>query len=174
MLIIGDTPLTIGDVVRVARDRERVSLSKEAIKRMMESRVWVDEILESEKPVYGINTGFGELSKIFIRHDERERLQRNLILSHCTGVGERLPEDVCRAVILLRVKSLSAGYSGIRPETVEGLVSLLNKDIYPYIPCKGSVGSSGDLAPLAHMAAVLLGEGSVVAGGKVVCSAPVL
>ena len=174
MLVIGNAPLSIDDVVKVARERERVALSLEAVARMEKSRVWVEKILESETPVYGINTGFGELSKIFIPPDQRERLQRNLILSHCTGVGERLPEDVCRAVMLLRVNSLSAGYSGIRVETVQGLVMLLNKDIYLHIPCKGSVGSSGDLAPLAHMSAVLLGEGLVVSDGKEVPSAPVL
>lgn len=134
----------------------------------------MDEILESERPVYGISTGFGEFSKIFISPDEREKLQRNLILSHCTGVGECLPEDVVRAVMLLRVNSLSKGYSGIRLSTVEKLMELINKDIYPVIPCKGSVGASGDLAPLSHMAAVLLGEGSVVQDGEIVPSAGVL
>ena len=174
MLIIGNTPLTIEEIVLVARQRERVKLSPKAIERMNKSRTWVDNILESEKPVYGINTGFGELSNIFIQHDQRERLQRNLILSHCTGVGERLPEDVCRAIMLLSINSLSKGYSGIRAETVEGIVALLNNDIYPMVPCKGSVGSSGDLAPLAHVAAVLLGEGMVVVDGKEVPCAPVL
>ena len=109
MLVIGNAPLTIEDVVRVARGRERVGISPEAVKRMEKSRVWVDNILESEEPVYGINTGFGELSKIFIPREQRESLQRNLILSHCTGVGERLAEDVCRAVVLLRIASLAAG-----------------------------------------------------------------
>ena len=174
MLVVGSRQISIGDVVNVARGRERVELAPEAVKRMEDSRVWVDRILESGKPVYGINTGFGELSKIFIPVDQRERLQRNLILSHCTGVGERLPEDVVRAIILLRVNALAIGYSGIRVETVEGLVALLNKDIYPVVPCKGSVGASGDLAPLAHMAAVLLGEGQVVLSGEEVPSAAVL
>ena len=174
MLVLGDSPLTIGDVVQVARRRERVGLSEVALERMVKSRVWVDKVLESEKPVYGINTGFGDLSNILVPRDRWESLQRNLILSHCTGVGERFPEDVCRAIILLRINSLIAGYSGIRAETVGQLVLLLNKDIYPVIPCKGSVGSSGDLAPLSHMAAVLLGEGMVVSGGEEVLSAPVL
>ena len=174
MLILGESPLTIDDVVRVARERERVGLSEQAVNRMAKSRIWVDKVLESEKPVYGINTGFGELSNILVPRERWETLQRNLILSHCTGVGERFPEDVCRAIILLRINSLIAGYSGIRVETVERLVELLNKDIYPVIPSKGSVGSSGDLAPLSHMAAVLLGEGMVVSGGFEVPSAPVI
>jgi len=174
MFIIGNAPLTVEDVVRVTRDRERVGLSPEAVKRMEASRVWVEKILESEKPVYGINTGFGELSTIFIKADERKKLQRNLILSHCTGVGEPLPEDVARGIILLRINSLAIGYSGIRVEAVSALVELLNKDIYPVIPCKGSVGASGDLAPLAHMAAVLLGEGSVFIDGQAVPSGPAL
>jgi len=174
MLILGDAALTIDDVVRVARERERVRLSEAALERMAKSRVWVDKVLESGKPVYGINTGFGDLSNILVPRERWESLQRNLILSHCTGVGEPFPEDVCRAIILLRINSLIAGYSGVRPETVERLVLLLNKDIYPVIPCKGSVGSSGDLAPLSHMAAVLLGEGLIVSDGKEVPSAPVL
>jgi len=174
MLILGDGALTIDDVVRVARGRVRVGLSEAAVERMVQSRAWVDRVLESEKPVYGINTGFGDLSNILVPRERWESLQRNLILSHCTGVGERFSEDVCRAIILLRINSLIAGYSGIRTDTVERLVLLLNKDIYPVIPCKGSVGSSGDLAPLSHMAAVLLGEGLVVCDGKEVKSAPVL
>ncbi|MCL2163462.1 MAG: histidine ammonia-lyase [Oscillospiraceae bacterium] len=174
MLVIDNKPITIEDVVAVARENERVELSETSIRRIASSRVHVDHILESEKPVYGITTGFGELSKIFIGADDREILQRNLILSHCTGVGENLPEDVTRAVILLRINSLARGYSGIRVETVQKLVDLLNLGICPAIPCKGSVGASGDLAPLAHMAAVLLGEGLVIKDGKEVPCAPVL
>lgn len=174
MLVIGDRPLTISDVVKVARQRQRVALSKEAERKIAMSRVWVDKIMESERPVYGISTGFGELSSVWIPPENRERLQHNLILSHCTGVGSLLPEDVVRAVMLLRVNSLSFGYSGIRLETVQALLALINQDICPAIPCQGSVGASGDLAPLAHMAAVLLGEGMVVKNGQAVPSAPVL
>ena len=174
MLIINDCPLTIFDVVRVARGRERVLLSEDAIRRISDSRLHVERILESQMPVYGITTGFGELSKIFINPADRETLQRNIILSHCTGVGENLAEDIVRAAILLRINSLSKGYSGIRVLTVQKLVELLNKDIYPAIPCKGSVGASGDLAPLAHMAATLLGEGTVIKDGKECPGAPVL
>ena len=174
MLTIGDSPLTIYSVERVARSREKVKLSDSAVKRMLQSRAWVEQVLESEKPVYGVNTGFGELSKVFIPKEECERLQRNLILSHCTGVGEFLPVDVARAIMLLRVNSLAQGYSGIRVGTVQMLVDLINMGVTPAIPCKGSVGASGDLAPLSHMAAVLLGEGAVLDAGKCVPCAPFL
>ena len=174
MLVIGNEPLALNDVLRVARYHEKVTISEAAVKRMADSRVWVDRVIESEKPVYGINTGFGELSKVFIPADKCEELQRNLILSHCTGVGEPLAEDAARAVMLLRINSLAYGFSGIRAETVLALVDLLNKDITPAIPCKGSVGASGDLAPLAHMSAVLLGEGSVIKDGKEIPCAPEL
>ncbi|MCL2562512.1 MAG: histidine ammonia-lyase [Oscillospiraceae bacterium] len=167
-------PLTIYDVVRVARERERVSLSEATKETIQASRAYVDNIVKAERPVYGISTGFGEFAKIAISPDQRELLQRNLILSHCTGVGDYLPEDAARAIILLRANSLSQGYSGIRLSTVEKLLDLLNHDIYPAIPCKGSVGSSGDLAPLSHMAAVLLGEGFVLVKGEAVPSLPVL
>jgi len=174
MYTITEKPITIEELVRVAREHEQVGISNTVIKSIKKSRVHVDRILASENPVYGITTGFGELSKIYIDSKDRGAMQRNLILSHCTGVGEYLSEDVVRAAILLRVVSLSKGYSGIRVETVQKLMELLNKNIYPAIPCKGSVGSSGDLAPLAHMAAVLLGEGLVIIDGKAVPAAPVL
>ena len=168
MLVIGNAPLTIYDVERVARGHEKVDLSEDAVSRIEKGREWVDRVLDEERPVYGINTGFGELSKVFIPVEERENLQRNLILSHCTGVGDYLPEEVVRGIILLRVNSLAYGYSGIRLKTVRALIELINKDITPAIPCKGSVGASGDLAPLSHMAAVLLGEGAVLKDGKAI------
>ena len=175
MLVIDcSNPLTIYDVALVARKHERVSLSESTKKRIQASRTHVDNILSAKRPVYGISTGFGEFANVAISPDQRELLQRNLILSHCTGVGENLPEDTVRAIMLLRVNSLSQGYSGIRLSTVEKLIELLNNDIYPAIPCKGSVGSSGDLAPLSHMAAVLLGEGFVIKDGKEVDSKSVL
>ncbi len=173
-MIITETAISIEDVVRVARFHERISLSDGVKTRIEASRRIVEKILASDKPVYGINTGFGELSKIFISADERATLQRNLIMSHCTGVGKCLPEDVVRAVMFLRVNSLSKGYSGIRLSTVEKLIELLNADITPAIPAKGSVGASGDLAPLAHMAAVLMGEGFVQVDGEIRPSAPYL
>jgi len=167
-VLIDGNSLTINDVVKVARHGEKVELSPEAIEAINKSRDWVDSIIDSKKPVYGISTGFGDFSKIFISADKREELQRNLILSHATGVGEYLPEDIVRAAMLLRINSLAKGFSGIRLETVEKLVEFLNHGICPAVPCKGSVGASGDLAPLSHIALVLLGEGEVIKDGKLI------
>jgi len=164
MIINGDN-LRIDDVVSVSRFGAEVSLSPEAVNKINKSRAWIDGILESERAVYGISTGFGEFSNIFISAGKRELLQRNLILSHATGVGDYLPEDAVRAAMLLRVNSLAKGYSGIRLETVEKLVEFLNRGVCPAVPCKGSVGASGDLAPLSHIALVLLGEGEVIKNG---------
>jgi len=173
VIIDGDN-LRIEDIIRVSRNGETVALSQEAVNRINHSRAWIDNILESKRPVYGISTGFGDFSKIYISADKRELLQRNLILSHATGVGDFLPEDAVRAAMLLRVNSLSKGYSGIRLETVEKLVEFLNRGICPAVPCKGSVGASGDLAPLSHIALVLLGEGEVIKDGQPRKSAEVL
>ena len=166
--------ITIADVVNVCRHKAQVSLSDNAKDAITKSRAFVEEILKTDKVVYGISTGFGEFAKVTIDGDKRALLQRNLILSHCTGVGEFLPEDVARGVMLLRANSLARGYSGIRLSTVEKLIELLNADVTPAIPAKGSVGASGDLAPLSHMAAVLLGEGFVLENGKAVPTAQVL
>lgn len=169
MLVIDNKKdITIYDVVDVARDRMKVSLSEGAKAAIEKSRKFVDKILGTDGAVYGISTGFGEFAKISISPDQRTALQRNLILSHCTGVGEFLPEDAVRAAMVLRVKSLAYGYSGIRLSTVEKLVEFINLGITPAIPCKGSVGASGDLAPLSHIAAVLLGEGFVLENGSAV------
>ncbi|KAI4453703.1 histidine ammonia-lyase [Holotrichia oblita] len=174
MINIDGESLRIEDVVMVSRFRERICLTDEAKKKINLARARIDDILESKKPVYGISTGFGEFAKIFISPEEREVLQRNLILSHATGVGEYLPEDIVRAAMLLRVNSLSKGYSGIRLSTVDKLIELINNDIYPAVPCKGSVGASGDLAPLSHIALVLLGEGLAIKDGCAVSGAEVL
>jgi histidine ammonia-lyase len=123
------------------------------------------------KAVYGINTGFGKLANTHIADGELELLQRNLVLSHSVGVGALLPDDVVRLVMLLKVASLARGYSGVRPEVVDAILALLNAGVYPCIPSKGSVGASGDLAPLAHMSAVLLGLGEARCDGKIVPAA---
>jgi len=166
MIFLDGNSLTLEDVIKVARNYEEVRISDQGREQIIASRRIVDKILEEEKPVYGISTGFGNFSTIFISKDERAKLQRNLILSHATGVGEHLPEDVVRSAMMLRANSLAKGYSGIRLSTVEMLLNMLNKKIYPAIPAKGSVGASGDLAPLSHMVLVMLGEGEAYLNGQ--------
>ncbi|MFN2259260.1 MAG: histidine ammonia-lyase [Parasphingopyxis sp.] len=126
----------------------------------------VREILSRGEPVYGINTGFGKLASERIGDDDLARLQLNLVLSHAAGVGDPMPTDVTRLMIALKLASLARGASGVRPETVEMLESLLSKDLIPVIPAQGSVGASGDLAPLAHLAAAMIGVGEIVSDGE--------
>ncbi|MBP2667458.1 MAG: Histidine ammonia-lyase, partial [Firmicutes bacterium] len=168
MINIDGNSLTIDDVVRVARQFEIAALSQEGRRQVEASRAVVEKLLASEQPVYGISTGFGDLSRIWISPPERAKLQRNLILSHAAGVGECLPEDVVRAAMLLRANSLAKGYSGIRTETLDMLIALINHRVYPAVPAKGSVGASGDLSPLSHIALVLMGEGKAFVDGKLV------
>jgi len=151
--------LTIEQVVEVARQGEKVEIDPEAYPKMEESRQFVEKIMADGEIVYGINTGFGKLSNVSIADEQLEKLQYNLVVSCCTGVGEPFPTEIVRAMILLRANSLVKGYSGVRPLVVETLLLMLNKGVHPVVPQKGSVGSSGDLAPLAHLAQVLIGEG---------------
>lgn len=167
MLLDGNS-LNLADVVKVARGYEKVGLSEQGKRQIVASRAIVDKVLEKESAVYGISTGFGDLSSVLISKEEREKLQKNLILSHAAGVGEYLPEDVVRSAMLLRANSLCKGYSGIKLSTVKMLLEMLNRRVYPAVPSKGSVGASGDLAPLAHMVLVLLGEGQAFIDGKLV------
>lgn len=174
MIVLDGYSLTLADVVKVARGYETVELSETGRKQIVDSRKIVDKILEEESPVYGISTGFGDFSKILISKEKREKLQRNLILSHATGVGEYLPEDVVRSAMLLRANSLAKGYSGIKLSSVEMLLNMLNKRVCPAVPAKGSVGASGDLAPLSHMVLVMLGEGQAFVNGNLVSGAEAL
>jgi histidine ammonia-lyase len=151
--------LTLESFKKIVFENEKVSLSKEAISKIKKSRDVVEKAAKTKEKVYSINTGFGYLSKVTIPNDQLEELQLNLIRSHCTGVGEILSEQESRAMLLLRANVLAKAFSGVRLELVEMLIEMLNKKIHPVIPSKGSVGASGDLAPLAHLASVLLGEG---------------
>ena len=166
MVSIDGKSLTLEQMARVALDRKPVELAKEARSRVLASREVIDRALDSNLPIYGVTTGFGKLSDIRIPHEEIFQLQQNLLRSHACGVGDPLPESEVRAAILLRANSLAKGYSGVRPEIIEALVNLLNKGIVPVVPSKGSVGASGDLAPSAHMALVLIGEGEAFYQGE--------
>ena len=165
-IIINGKDLTIEDVVKVARCHAEVEISKDAKEKIIASRKLVDKFVEEERVIYGITTGFGKFSEVHISKDMTKNLQKNLIMSHSCGVGELFNEDIVRAIILLRANSLSKGYSGARLETIETLVAMLNKGVTPCIPEKGSLGASGDLAPLAHMVLPMLGLGEAFYEGK--------
>jgi histidine ammonia-lyase len=150
------------DAVAVARDNATVGIAPAALEAMTTSRAIVDDIEAQGRPVYGVSTGFGALANTFIAPERRAELQHALIRSHAAGVGAPMPREVVRGMMLLRVRSLALGHSGVRPLVAQALVDLLNHDITPWVPEHGSLGASGDLAPLAHCAMVLLGEGWVL------------
>jgi len=158
--------LTLPDVVAVAREGAVVQLSPEAIRRVERARALVDQLVRSRTPVYGVTTGFGKFSDVIISPDQTVQLQRNLLMSHACGVGDPLPEEVVRAMMLLRAQALAQGHSGIRPETLRLLVEMLNRGVHPVVPSQGSLGASGDLAPLAHMALPLIGLGEAYYQGQ--------
>jgi len=158
--MIDGSHLTLDQVLRVARENAETVISEKAIARTRNGRKALEQLLQEKKVIYGVNTGFGALSNFRIPTEDLKQLQTNLIRSHSTSVGRPHSSEVVRAMMLLRANTLLKGNSGIRPEVVSMIVKLLNKQIHPYVPEKGSVGASGDLSPLSHMALVLLGEGS--------------
>jgi len=164
-VLLDGASLTIDDVVRVSRQHEPVALREEARRQVAKCREVLEELAGSQV-IYGVNTGFGALSNITISSSDLEDLQLNLIRSHAAGVGSPLGTDVTRAIMLLRANTLAKGMSGVRVRTLETLVKMINGRVHPIIPEKGSVGASGDLAPLAHLALVMIGEGSAEHGGR--------
>ncbi|MEH1013478.1 histidine ammonia-lyase [Micromonospora sp. CPCC 206060] len=156
------TGISPADVLAVARGHTKVVLDTSTLEALATSRAIVDGIERAGRPVYGVSTGFGALANTFVAPERRAELQHALIRSHAAGVGAPMPREVVRAMMLLRVRSLALGHSGVRPLVAQGLVDLLNADITPWVPEHGSLGASGDLAPLAHCALVLLGEGWVL------------
>ena len=159
--------LTSGEVVRVARQGAVVELGKEAVEQIDFASSFVRKIVQDEAPVYGINTGFGSLCNTHIGPQDLGRLQENLILSHAVGVGRCFNEDEARATMVVRANTLASGHSGIRLEVEQLLLELLNKHVYPMIPSQGSLGASGDLAPLASLALVLIGRGTAKVHGTI-------
>ncbi|HEY3778758.1 MAG TPA: histidine ammonia-lyase [Rhizomicrobium sp.] len=160
----GQAPLSLWR--RVLEQPARVALADSAWPGIERARATVEEALTGGRVLYGVNTGFGKLAQTRIPPDEINTLQRNLVLSHAAGVGELLPDAIVRLVIALKIASLARGYSGVRRVVVERLIQMLNADVLPEIPAQGSVGASGDLAPLAHLSAVLIGEGRARVTGK--------
>jgi histidine ammonia-lyase len=174
-VVIGGTGaerITLADVVAVARDDVPVTIAPAAWERVRTCREYVERVAADNATVYGVTTGFGHLSRVKIPHDQLADLQRNLIRSHASGVGEPFDGAAVRAIMLLLANSLSRGHSGVRPAVLELLLGLLNRGVTPVVPMRGSVGASGDLAPLAHLSLVLIGEGEALyqgermAGGK--------
>src|SRR4051812_3841045 len=165
-IVLSGDRLTLEEVGAAARSGARVEIAAGARKRVRAARQLVDRIAEGDTPTYGINTGFGTLAEVSIPKADLRKLQRNLILSHAAGVGAPLPVSEVRALMLLRANVLAGGYSGIRESTLDLLVQMLERDVIPVVPEKGSVGASGDLAPLAHLALVLIGEGEAFFKGE--------
>ena len=158
---LGATPVSRGDVVVVARERARVTLTDEARAAMAASASIVERLARSTRPVYGVSTGFGALATTIIPPDRREEMQRALVRSHAAGMGAPVEREVVRAMLFLRARTLALGRSGARPLVAETILALLNADLVPVVPEHGSLGASGDLAPLAHCALALIGEGEV-------------
>jgi len=163
-VVVDGSSLTVERVVRVARESADVVLADDAKGRMSSSRASLDRMLDKGATIYAVNTGVGDLVSSRIPKKDLRALQLNLLRSHACGVGDPFPREVVRAMMLLRANALAKGYSGVRPEVVEALVAMLNAGVHPVIPRQGSVGSSGDLAMLAHLGLVLVGEGEADAG----------
>ncbi len=173
ILTIDGHSLKIDDIYRIAFSKKgdyQIKLKEESIESIQKARSFVFEIVGKNKPVYGINTGFGSLSDKHINKKDLEKLQLNLIRSHCAGVGKPFSREITRAIMLLRANCLASGYSGVSLEAIQMILDFLNNDITPVVPEKGSVGASGDLAPLSHIALALIGEGEVEFQGKVIRS----
>lgn len=165
-VILGDSRLTIEDVVNVSRNMFKVELSENALKKIQKARDLVEKYVKEERVSYGITTGFGKFSDVVISNDETELLQKNLIMSHACGVGNPLPIETVRAMMLLRVNNFTRGHSGVRIKTAQKLVDMINAGVTPFVPEKGSLGASGDLAPLSHMVLVVLGMGKAYYNGE--------
>jgi histidine ammonia-lyase len=166
MIELTGNTLTLEQVRAVVLEKEHAAASAGSMELVKQSHEAVRRIVEEERVIYGINTGFGKFSDVLINQKDVKALQLNLIRSHACGVGEPFPESVSRAMLLLRANALLKGYSGVRPELVERLLGFLNEEIHPVIPQQGSLGASGDLAPLSHLALALIGEGEVFYKGK--------
>src|SRR3954470_1828309 len=174
MIQLDGRSLTLEDLLRIADRGEAVALTDPARDRVRASRAVVERRAKGDEPAYGINTGFGSFAEVKIAHDALETLQLNLLRSHAAGLGEPLPVRAVRATMALRANVLAKGFSGIRLETLDALVALLNAGVHPRVPSRGSVGASGDLAPLAHLALVLIGEGEALSGESVISGADAL
>ena len=174
MKIYGIDTFTIADVMAILENPKHAKLNKEAIERILKSQKNVREIVESERTVYGINTGFGPLCDVKISEEETAQLQYNLIISHAVGVGKPIAKELSKVMMISKIHALSKGFSGVSLEVIERLIFMLEEDIIPVVPEQGSVGASGDLAPLAHLVLPLLGLGKVWQNNEIRNTADVL
>ncbi len=174
MIELNGQPLSLAEIAEVAIEGRRVQIAASAHARIEESRRVIEEIVAREAIVYGVSTGFGKLSEVHIARGDLRDLQRNLVRSHSCGIGAPLSEPEVRAMMLLRANVFTLGFSGIRFELIETLVEMLNRNVHPVVPEKGSAGASGDLAPLAHLALAVIGEGEAFYNGKRLNSADAL
>ncbi len=165
-ILLGFDNMTIEDLVDIARNGAGVQLTKASEERIVKTRKLIEKLLQEEKAIYGVTTGFGALSDVTIPKKDSTQLQTNILMSHAAGVGNPLEEEIVRATMALRIKDMARGHSGISLETLMQLIRLLNEKICPVVPEKGSVGASGDLVPLAHLSLVLLGMGEAFYKGK--------
>ncbi|GED66360.1 histidine ammonia-lyase 2 [Brevibacillus reuszeri] len=166
--------LRIEEVVSIARRFTTIELTLESIEKVRHSRSMVEKMVSENRVVYGITTGFGKFSDVMVQGEDVSRLQENLIMSHACGMGDPYPTDVVRAMMALRINALAKGYSGIREETLMHLVEMCNRGVHPVIPQQGSLGASGDLAPLAHMVLVMLGKGQATVNDKLLTGSEAL
>ncbi|MEI6896685.1 MAG: histidine ammonia-lyase [Psychromonas sp.] len=167
-LTINPGKITLAELRKISRKHVKLSLDGSAVAGIHASTQIVNDVIADDRAVYGINTGFGLLANTRIATEDLDELQRSIVLSHAAGIGELMSDATVRLVMTLKINSLARGFSGIRLSVIEALITLINKEVYPCIPQKGSVGASGDLAPLAHMSAVLLGEGKARYKGEII------
>ena len=159
---INSERLTIERVKEIITQNMQLALSEDATKRIEKCRAYLDNKMETQKePIYGVTTGFGSLCNISVSKQELSQLQKNLVMSHACGVGDEVPQDVVKLMLLMKIQSLSYGHSGVQLQTVQRLVDFFNNGVYPVVYQQGSLGASGDLAPLAHMCLPILGLGEV-------------
>ena len=167
--------LTIERIGEIINNGYKIELSDDAKQRIVRCREYLDKkIAETKTPIYGVTTGFGSLCNVSIGKDHLAQLQINLMMSHACGTGDRVPNEIVKIMMLLKIQSLSYGYSGCKLDTVERLVDFFNNDVYPVVYMQGSLGASGDLVPLAHLCLPLVGLGEVEYKGKVVSGAEML
>jgi len=165
-IFLGSDGMSLDDLVAIAREGYKVRLTKKSEERIINTRKMIEMWVKEERVIYGVTTGFGALSDVTISRKDTQSLQQNILMSHAAGVGGLLDNETVRAVMALRIKDLARGHSGICLETVSHIIALLNRGICPVVPEKGSVGASGDLAPLAHLCLVLIGKGEAFYEGQ--------